>query len=673
MYKAFYLFSFLFLLYGSATILYAQIDPDTAATVSIDRFSMDAGQLFIRDESNGLPGPNEPIDFDQSPFITKGLGPEGELVSYYNFDVQSTEPAPIYVLFREGESTPVENQINIVDVIPGDMGYNDFWEVQKVTVPVDYVANTVTSYSQIADSGYTVEETTTIVNCPIVPEGSTAKLRLNGESPQLSRGWYNSKVIYYFNFSEKTLMTDESDMVPTSPIYVTFNINPDMEGGGPGSGFVTDEKTGRTHNVPSTLPVDAGYSPLWSVNVYDNADYANVKDLETAVAANILATGVANVNCPIVAMSVSIDRFSADAGNLFIRDESNDLPGPNEPIDFDQGPFITKGLGPEGELVSYYNFDVQPTEPAPIYVMFRNGESSPVAGQMNIIDVIPGDEGYNDFWEVQKVTVPADYVANTITNYEQIVDAEYDIEETTILVNCPVVPEGSTAKLRLAGEDPGLTTGWYKGMLVNYFNFSEKALMTNESDMVPTSPIYVTFNINPDIEGGGPGSGFVTESGSDQTHNVPSTLPMDAGYSPLWSVNVYDNADFANVKDLETAVAANLLATGVANVNCPIVKIDEATGITENEGIPAKYELAQNYPNPFNPSTEIEFSLPQNQKVSLKIYNVIGQQVAELVNGNLPAGKYTYTWRPKNLSSGLYFYILQAGNFREVKKMTLLK
>ena len=75
MYKAFYLFSFLFLLYGNATVLYAQIDPDTAATVSIDRFSTDAGQLFIRDESNGLPGPNEPIDFDQGPFIISMFNP----------------------------------------------------------------------------------------------------------------------------------------------------------------------------------------------------------------------------------------------------------------------------------------------------------------------------------------------------------------------------------------------------------------------------------------------------------------------------------------------------------------------------------------------------------------------------------------------------------------------
>ncbi len=69
-------------------------------------------------------------------FNTHGLGPNGEKTIYYNFDVLSTTPAPIYVLFRMGETTPVSGQLNIVNVIPGDAGYNDFWLVTKVTVPL---------------------------------------------------------------------------------------------------------------------------------------------------------------------------------------------------------------------------------------------------------------------------------------------------------------------------------------------------------------------------------------------------------------------------------------------------------------------------------------------------------------------------------------------------------
>jgi hypothetical protein len=133
-----------------ASFIKAQVDPDTAQKASIDRFSMEAGNLFVRDDTNGFPGPNEPIDFDKEPFITKGLGDDGELIySYYNFDVMPTEPAPIYVLIRDGESSPVEGQMNIIDVIPGDEGYNDFWDVHFVTVPPNYAANTITSYEQI--------------------------------------------------------------------------------------------------------------------------------------------------------------------------------------------------------------------------------------------------------------------------------------------------------------------------------------------------------------------------------------------------------------------------------------------------------------------------------------------------------------------------------------------
>ncbi len=91
--------------------------------------------------------------------------------------------------------------------------------------------------------------------------------------------------------------------------------------------------------------------------------------------------------------------------------------------------------------------------------------------------------------------------------------------------------------------------------------------------MVPLSPIYVTFNVNPDEDGGGPASGFVTEEGSTQTHNVVATVPGDEGYSPLWLVNVYDNAAFDSVSDLETAMDAEQLAAGVATVNCPVVSV----------------------------------------------------------------------------------------------------
>jgi hypothetical protein len=262
----------------------------------------------VRDATNGLPAANEPIDFDKQPFITKGLGPAGEIIQYYNFDVQPQQTAPIFVLFREGEDTPVEDQLNIVDVIPGDEHYNDFWHVHFVTVPSNYVANSITSVSELMATGYPIERTNIVVNCPVVPEGSTALLRLDPNNDNgLIMGWYRDQVVFYFDFSEKMITVDlppdgHPDM-PLSDILVTFNINPDQPGGGPPSGFMTEPGTDQTHNVVETLPIDADYSPFWDVDVYDNADFDSVMDFPSAQAATILGTGVALVNCPVVSVN----------------------------------------------------------------------------------------------------------------------------------------------------------------------------------------------------------------------------------------------------------------------------------------------------------------------------------------------------------------------------------
>jgi hypothetical protein len=283
-------------------------------------------------------------------------------------------------------------------------------------------------------------------------------------------------------------------------------------------------------------------------------------------------TNFKTVKDPDTAELATIDRFSATAGHLQVRNGSNLLPDPNQAIDFDQSPFITTGLTPDGQLVQYYNFDVQPENPAPIWVFFKNGQ--PVTGQLNVINVIPGDSGYNDFWQVYKVNVPNDYTANTITSYDDLIVSGYPIEKTTDLVNCPVVPKGSKATKRLNGADATLTRGWYEGKIVHYFNFFEKSLMVTNSGNVPAIPIYVTFNLNPDQSGGGPESGFKTESSTSvQTHNVIAALPSEASYSPLWTVMVYDNASFGNVTNLTTATAAPLLNPHAGTVNCPVVEI----------------------------------------------------------------------------------------------------
>ena len=90
-------------------------------------------------------------------------------------------------------------------------------------------------------------------------------------------------------------------------------------------------------------------------------------------------------------------------------------------------------------------------------------------------------------------------------------------------------------------------------------------------------------------------------------------------------------------------------------------------------GVPKVFSLGQNYPNPFNPSTEITYQLAAAGKVALKVYNILGQEVATLVNGEKQAGRYKVEFNGNNLSSGIYLYKLSAGNFTSVRKMILIK
>jgi hypothetical protein len=113
---------------------------------------------------------------------------------------------------------------------------------------------------------------------------------------------------------------------------------------------------------------------------------------------------------------------------------------------------------------------------------------------------------------------------------------------------------------------------------------------------------------------------------------------------------------------------------------------EPVTSVERNDKFPQDFVLYQNYPNPFNPSTKIKFIIPndiasvakQSQLVTLKVFDVLGNEIATLVNEELVAGEYEVTFnvgtsRDLSLSSGIYFYKLQAGSFVETKKMILMK
>ena len=98
------------------------------------------------------------------------------------------------------------------------------------------------------------------------------------------------------------------------------------------------------------------------------------------------------------------------------------------------------------------------------------------------------------------------------------------------------------------------------------------------------------------------------------------------------------------------------------------------TGVEDEfNGAIASYKLFDAYPNPFNPSTKISYQIPENNFVTLKVYDAIGNELAALVNENKQSGIYEVTFNAVELTSGVYFYRLQAGSFVETKKMLILK
>ncbi|TAK66846.1 MAG: T9SS type A sorting domain-containing protein [Bacteroidetes bacterium] len=104
-----------------------------------------------------------------------------------------------------------------------------------------------------------------------------------------------------------------------------------------------------------------------------------------------------------------------------------------------------------------------------------------------------------------------------------------------------------------------------------------------------------------------------------------------------------------------------------------LLRSDIVASVRGNDGYPVSYRLYQNYPNPFNPMTIIHYQLYGHGFVSLKVYNMLGQEVAKLVNEMQDAGYKSKVWDAKGLPSGIYFYRLQAGSFTDIKKMVLMR
>jgi hypothetical protein len=159
---------------------------------------------------------------------------------------------------------------------------------------------------------------------------------------------------------------------------------------------------------------------------------------------------------------------------------------------------------------------------------------------------------------------------------------------------------------------------------------------------------------------------YVTENGIGRFGDF--NIPLDANTShtfvPVWT----------DLTNSELQVLVDIGNNGTIDDTLNLV--NQVTGIGDDQGsllTPNSYNLAQNYPNPFNPSTTISWQLPVGSHQTLKVYDVLGNEVATLVDKFKEAGRYEITFDASDLSSGIYFYRLQAGDYVQTRKMILLK
>jgi len=189
----------------------------------------------------------------------------------------------------------------------------------------------------------------------------------------------------------------------------------------------------------------------------------------------------------------------------------------------------------------------------------------------------------------------------------------------------------------------------------------------------------VIYSANSSISGkvtlNGLAPGFqiqLSASNEDSTQSVTYSDAATGNFSFPVTNKVYNY--HINYNNIQQTIYMNDVVAHPGDTNVLVALSTTPLGVKETPGnMPKQFSLGQNYPNPFNPSTVIEYQIPVSGFVSLTVYNVLGETVAQLVNKAQSAGTYKATFNSANLTSGIYFYKLNIGNFSSVKKMILLK
>jgi hypothetical protein len=170
-------------------------------------------------------------------------------------------------------------------------------------------------------------------------------------------------------------------------------------------------------------------------------------------------------------------------------------------------------------------------------------------------------------------------------------------------------------------------------------------------------------------------SQWVNEQRETQSYNTNDNWLEWISYSwnGSWNNESKDNAAYDENNNLAEWISQQWNSSDWENTDRYLYTYSSTTDADEIPGLITDYSLSNNYPNPFNPSTLIEYQLPKEGFVSLRVYDIAGREVASLVNQHQVPGEYSVNFIANNLASGLYFYHLKANNYSSTRKMMLLK
>ncbi len=208
------------------------------------------------------------------------------------------------------------------------------------------------------------------------------------------------------------------------------------------------------------------------------------------------------------------------------------------------------------------------------------------------------------------------------------------------------------AVLSAGSDGEGFPVSQRHGQLSFYYKFSKT---------VSTAYLFVSVGFKKGEDGIGAG---VLAINTPADNYIPVTIPVTYINEEIPDLGVI----LIQVTDQNLSPAASGSYAEIDDLSFSILTDvnDESAGVND-------FSLEQNFPNPFNPSTRINYQIAKDNFVTLKVYDIIGNEVAALVNNQQPAGKYSVDFNSANLPSGVYLYRLQAGNYIQTRKMTLIK